>query len=135
MRLGTVVRRFYIPDRNPVASRLHSQVQPNRSEPASSSSHKMDGRNSLDHGPPVVLQAGLQLLQDPAALLQLRDVPVRERHVVDAEASLLVHVQQGGNSVPVELCPAAEYKDLLHPLVLELLWWEKTSNSHDSPQE
>lgn len=33
--LSTAMRRFYIPDRNPVASRLHSQVQPNRSEPAS----------------------------------------------------------------------------------------------------
>lgn len=89
--------------------------------------NKQEQLSSLDHSPPVVLQAGLQLLQDPAALLQLRGVPVRERHVVHAEASLLVGIQQGGNSVPVELCPAAEYKDLLHPLVLELLWWEKQS--------
>lgn len=85
--------------------------------------------SSLDQGPPVVLQAGLELLQDVAALLQLGRVPVREGHVVDSEAPLPVDVQQGGDSVPVELCPGAEHKDLLHPLVLELLWWEKTSNA------
>lgn len=82
--------------------------------------------SSLDQGPSVILQAGLQLLQDPAALLQLWRIPVWEGHVVDSEAPLLVDVQQGRNSVPVELCPGAEHKDLLHPLVLELLWWEKT---------
>lgn len=55
--------------------------------------------------------------------------------MVDSEAPLLVDVQQGGDSVPVELCPGAEDKDLLHPLVLELLWWEKTSNADASLQE
>lgn len=48
---------------------------------------------------------------------------------MDGEAPLLVDVQQGRDSIPVELCPGAEHKDLLHPLVLELLWWEKTSNA------
>lgn len=83
----------------------------------------------------MVLQAGLQLLQDLAALLQRRRVPVREGPVVDSEAPLLVDVQQGGDSVPLELCPGAEHKHFLHPLVLELLWWEKTSNADASPQE
>lgn len=98
---------------------------------------KLHGKqlSSLDQGPSVALQAGLQLLQDPAALLQLRGVPVRKGHVVDSEAPLLVDVQQGGDTVPVQLCPGAEHKDLLHPLVLELLWWEKTSNADASPQE
>lgn len=68
-------------------------------------------------------------------MLQLRGIPVWERNVVDGKASLLVDVQQGGNPVPVELCPGAEYKDLLHPLVLEFIWWEKTSNADDSSQE
>lgn len=75
----------------------------------------------LDQRPPAVLQVQLQLLQDAAALLQLRRRPVGERHVVNGEAPLLVGVQQRGNPVPVQLAAGAEDKDLLHTLVQELL--------------
>lgn len=77
--------------------------------------------HSLDHRPPVVLEADLQLLEDLAALLQRRSVSVWEGHVVNREASLLVDVQQGGNPVLVKLSSGAEHKHFLHPLVLELL--------------
>lgn len=78
-------------------------------------------RHSLDHSPPVVLEAVLQLLEDLAALLQLGSVSVWKGHVVNCEASLLVDVQQGGNSVLVQFSSGAENKHLLHALVLELL--------------
>lgn len=77
--------------------------------------------HSLDHSPPVVLEADLQLLEDVAALLQLRGVSVWEGHVVNCEAPLLVDVQQGGNPVLVKLSSGAENKHFLHSLVLELL--------------
>lgn len=77
--------------------------------------------HSLDHSPPVVLEADLQLLEDLEALLQLRSVSVCEGHVVNCEAPLLVDVQQGGNPVLVKFASGAENKHFLHPLVLELL--------------
>lgn len=77
--------------------------------------------HSLDHRPPAVLQAELQLLQDAAALLQLGSGSIRERHVVDGEAPLPVGLQQRGNPVLVQFSPGAEDKHLLHALVLELL--------------
>lgn len=78
--------------------------------------------DSLDHSPPVVLEADLQLLEDLAALLQLRSISIWEGHVVNREAPLPVGVQQGGNSVLIKLAPGAENKHLLHSLVLELLY-------------
>lgn len=77
--------------------------------------------NSLDHCPPVVLDADLQLLKDPAALLQFRSVTIREGHVVNNEALLLINLQQRGNPVFVQLSSGAENKHFLHPLVLELI--------------
>lgn len=77
--------------------------------------------HSLDHRPPAVLQAELQLLQDLAALLQLGSGSVREGHVVNDEAPLLVGVQQRRDPVLVQFAPGAEDKDVLHALVLELL--------------
>lgn len=77
--------------------------------------------HSLDHRRPAVLQAQLQLLQDAAALLQLRCSSVGERHVVNGEAPLLVGVQQRRNPVLVQFAPSAEDKHLLHTLVQELL--------------
>lgn len=131
---------FHLSNRNPAAS--HSDSKTKRFHPGTRAPrgtgtmiNKQEELSSLDQGLSVVLQAGLQLLQDPAALLHVGHVPVWEGHVVDGEAPLLVDVQQGGHSVPVQLRPGAEHKDLLHPLVLELLWWEKTSNADASPQE
>ena len=77
--------------------------------------------HSLDQGPPVVVEADLQLLEDLAALLQLRSVSVREGHVVDNEALLLVDLQQGGDPVLVKFPSGAEDKHVLYPLVLKLL--------------
>lgn len=79
------------------------------------------GPHSLDHRPPAVLQAELQLLQDLAALLQLGSGSVRERHVVNGQAPLLVGVQQRRDAVLVQFAAGAEDKHLLHALVLELL--------------
>lgn len=77
--------------------------------------------HSLDHRPPAVLQAQLQLLQDAAALLQLRCSSVGEGHVVNGEAPLLVGVQQRRDPVLVQFAPRAEDKHLLHTLVQELI--------------
>lgn len=77
--------------------------------------------NSLDHCPPVVLDADLQLLKDPAALLQFRSVTIWEGQVVNDEALLLINLQQRGNPVFVQLPSGAENKHILHPLVLELI--------------
>lgn len=77
--------------------------------------------HSLDHSPPVVLEADPQLLEDLAALLQLWSVSVWKGHVVNCEASLLVDVQQGGNSVLVQFSSGAEHKHLLYTLILKLL--------------
>lgn len=79
------------------------------------------GPHSLDHRPPAVLQAELQLLQDLAALLQFGGGSVRERHVVNGEAPLLVGVQQRRDTVLVQFASGAEDKHLLHALVLEFL--------------
>lgn len=79
------------------------------------------GPHSLDHRPPAVLQAELQLPQDLAALLQLGSGSVRERHVVNGQAPLLVGVQQRRDTVLVQFAAGAEDKHLLHALVLELL--------------
>ena len=88
-----------------------------------------EGTDSLDHGPPVVFEADLQLLKDFKALLQLGSVSVGEGHVVNDEASLLVDVQQGRNSVLEELASGAENKYFLHPMVLELLCRRQTKSS------
>ncbi len=77
--------------------------------------------HSLDHSPPVVLEADLQLLEDLAALLQLGSVSIWEGHVVHGEASLVVDVEQGGNSVLVQFSSGAENKHFLNALILELL--------------
>lgn len=84
--------------------------------------------HSLDHSPPVALEAELQLLQDPAALLQLRSVSIWEGRVVNCEASLLVDVQQGGNPVLVKLPSGAENKHFLHSLILEHLCLQEKEN-------
>lgn len=63
----------------------------------------------------------MQLLEDLAALLQLRNISVWEGHVVNGEALLLVDLQQGGNPVFVKFSSGAENKHILHPLVLEFL--------------
>lgn len=77
--------------------------------------------DSLDQRPPVVPQAELQLLQDLAALRQLRGASIWKRHVVDGESSLLVDVQQGGDTVMVQFCPGAENEHVLDALAVELL--------------
>lgn len=74
----------------------------------------------MDDGLPVVLDAQQQLLQDLAALLQLRDAPVWERQVVHPEAALLVGVQEAGDAVLVEFPPGAEHEHVLHTLGLQL---------------
>lgn len=80
--------------------------------------------HSLDHSPSVVLEADLQLLEDLAALLQLRSASIWEGHVVNCEALLLVDLQQWRDPVLVKFSSGEENKHLLHPLVLELLWEE-----------
>lgn len=77
--------------------------------------------HSLDHCPPVGLQADLQLLQDLTALLQLGGVSVWKGPVMNGEAPQAVRLQQGGHSVLIEFSSGAENKHLLHALILKLL--------------
>ena len=73
---------------------------------------------SLDDGSAVGLQAGLQLLQDLAALGQLWGTSVWEGQVVDGEPVLAVGLQEPRHAVALQLSTCAEHKHILHTLLL-----------------